>query len=244
MPTIWPPSPRPSTRSWRATSCPPSSSPSTPWPGRAWASLLSSRTTLLTQFYITRSRLQDGQPLFARILAEYPITDAYVPSGDELFLSHAVDRMADLGGPGLLLSGCTPRTDLPDPPFAGDQIRPARPDDIPAILAASGDFFDQLADAHRPGGDLCPGRWRANSWAWASSSGGDCCRRRPASACSPWRPSANRGWAASILRHLKAHCLAHGKAPLAGCWVGNHASKRTLEAAGMVTKTRLFRVTF
>ena len=53
-----------------------------------------------------------------------------------------------------------------------------------------------------------------------------------------------QGVGRAILRHLKTHCLAHDRAPVAGCWAGNHASKRTLQAAGMVTKTRLFRVTF
>ena len=198
--------------------------------------------TLLTQFYVIRSRLQDGQPLFARILAEYPITDAYVPSGDELFLSHAVDRMQGLAVQAYFFQdGHRPK--LPVPLFSGDQIRPARPDDIPAIVAASGDFFDQLAARigrqeifvltdgdHLMGVGIIEWGHLLPETASIGMFTVDAFRQQ--------------GVGRAILRHLKAHCIAHGKVPVAGCWVGNHASKRTLQAAGMVTKTRLFRVSF
>jgi hypothetical protein len=43
---------------------------------------------------------------------------------------------------------------------------------------------------------------------------------------------------------LMAACRDDGIMPLAGCWYYNHASKKTLEAAGMVTATRLLRFEF
>ena len=197
---------------------------------------------LLTQFYLSPTRLRDGQPLFARILAEYPITDAYVPSGDELFLSHAVDKMAKMAVQAYFFRDGG-RTDLPAPAFGPEYFRPAIAQDMPGILAASGDFFDQLAEriekdeifVLEDDGQLLGvgiiewGRLLPQTASIGMFTGEE---------------FRKQGVGRSILRHLKTHCIAHGKMPVAGCWVHNHASKRTLEAAGMVTKTRLFRVTF
>ena len=197
---------------------------------------------LLTQFYLSPTRLRDGQPLFARILAEYPITAAYVPSGDELFLSHAVDKMAKMTVQAYFFQDGG-RTDLPALAFGPEHFRPATAQDMPGILAASGDFFDQLAERITKGeifvlkntgqllgvGIIEWGRLLPET-ASIGMFTGEAFRRQ--------------GVGRSMLHHLKVQCAAQGKTPVAGCWVGNHASKRTLEAAGMVTKTRLFRVTF
>lgn len=197
---------------------------------------------LLTQFYLTPACLRDGQPLFARILAEYPVINAFASSGDELFLSHAVDKMKELAVQAYFFQNAR-RPKLPDAPFSGEQIRPARLEDIPAITATSGDFFDQLA--------LRIGQEEIFILEGAGQLMGvgiiEWGKLLPETASiGMFTGEAFRGQGVgrSILRHLKAHCAALGKAPVAGCWVGNHASKRTLKAAGMVTKTRLFRVTF
>ncbi|MDQ8736946.1 GNAT family N-acetyltransferase [Paenibacillus sp. LHD-38] len=48
-----------------------------------------------------------------------------------------------------------------------------------------------------------------------------------------------------IILQLRKWCEKQGIKPVCGCWYYNEASKRTLESAGMVTKTRLlkFKVT-
>ena len=43
------------------------------------------------------------------------------------------------------------------------------------------------------------------------------------------------------IQALIAHCRASGLTPIAGCYYYNHNSKKTLEKAGMYSKTRLFK---
>ena len=43
---------------------------------------------------------------------------------------------------------------------------------------------------------------------------------------------------------LIAECRRRGLRPVAGCWYYNHASKRTLERAGMYSSTRLLKVEY
>ncbi len=197
---------------------------------------------LLTQFYVTPARLRDGQPLFARILAEFPITQAYVPSGDETFLSHAADKMAKLEIQAYFFQDGR-RTDLPAPAFGAEQIRPATASDIPGILAASGDFFDQLAERIAKG-EIFVLEQDGQLLGIGIIEWGRLLPETASIGMFTVEAFRKQGVGRAILRHLKTHCLAHGRAPVAGCWAGNHASKRTLQAAGMVTKTRLFRVTF
>ncbi|WP_181153121.1 hypothetical protein [Paenibacillus sp. AR247] len=40
----------------------------------------------------------------------------------------------------------------------------------------------------------------------------------------------------------RSAAAGQGIRPLSGCWYYNEASKRTLESAGMVTRTRLLRM--
>ena len=53
-----------------------------------------------------------------------------------------------------------------------------------------------------------------------------------------------QGIGTRMLRYLRSVCEVQGLRPLAGCGYDNILSKRTLEAAGMVTATRLLRVSY
>jgi len=53
-----------------------------------------------------------------------------------------------------------------------------------------------------------------------------------------------RGVGRSIILHLKDICHENGIIPLPGCWYYNHNSKKTLESAGYISKTRLLRIDF
>ncbi len=48
----------------------------------------------------------------------------------------------------------------------------------------------------------------------------------------------------STIVHLRRACHAEGLRPIAGCWYYNNLSRKTLEAAGMTTPTRLLRFEF
>ena len=52
------------------------------------------------------------------------------------------------------------------------------------------------------------------------------------------------GYGANILNRLKNIVKAKGKMPISGCWYYNHNSKKTIESAGAYSKTRLLRFYF
>ncbi len=53
-----------------------------------------------------------------------------------------------------------------------------------------------------------------------------------------------QGVGRSIILHLKEICNEKGIIPLPGCWYYNHESKKTLESAGYISRTRLLRIEF
>ena len=52
------------------------------------------------------------------------------------------------------------------------------------------------------------------------------------------------GVGAATIALLLDECSRRGLRAVAGCWYYNHASKKTLEHAGMTTKTRLLKVEY
>ena len=53
-----------------------------------------------------------------------------------------------------------------------------------------------------------------------------------------------QGMGTKILRRLQEIAIGDGLEPIAGCWVWNHASKKTLECAGMGAVARYLKVSF
>ena len=57
-------------------------------------------------------------------------------------------------------------------------------------------------------------------------------------------PYRNTGAGTATIALLIDECARRGLRAVAGCWYYNHASKRTLERAGMVTQTRLLKIEY
>ena len=53
-----------------------------------------------------------------------------------------------------------------------------------------------------------------------------------------------KGYGANILNGLKNIVKSKGKIPVSGCWYYNHNSRKTMESAGAYSKTRLLRFYF
>jgi GNAT superfamily N-acetyltransferase len=53
-----------------------------------------------------------------------------------------------------------------------------------------------------------------------------------------------RGFGRATLLYLSRRCRERDLEPVAGCWYYNHLSKKTLESAGFITKTRYLRIRF
>jgi GNAT superfamily N-acetyltransferase len=197
---------------------------------------------LITLFHVRREQQQRGQPLFRDIRQRHAIRGALVPTADEFFLSHALDEYRELTMQAYFFTdnGVDP---APADSAAPVQYRLARPEDADSILAASGDFTDD------PAGRI------SRSEVTIGFLGGQIAavgliilsklfRRQASLGMFTVESHRRRGIGTRTFAHLKQLCRAQGVVPAAGCYYKNLASKATLEAASMVTRTRLLRFTF
>jgi predicted acetyltransferase len=53
-----------------------------------------------------------------------------------------------------------------------------------------------------------------------------------------------KGYGTMTLRALRKRCIGQNITPIAGCWYFNHQSKKTIEASGFYSQTRLLRIVF
>ncbi|MEZ4860087.1 MAG: prolyl aminopeptidase [Caldilineaceae bacterium] len=195
----------------------------------------------LTQFYLQPWARRWSQPIYRAVLQRLSITEALVPTCDEFFLSHALDHYTELHKQAyFFVAGASlePWNDR-----AGLNFRQAMPDEVEAIAALNQDFIDDLERrvAH---GEIYVGELEGVLVALGVIEQGrlliDC-----ASIGMMVAPAyRQRGIGIRMIRYLRSVCEAQGIRPLAGCGYGNTLSKRTLEAAGMVTATRLLRITY
>lgn len=196
---------------------------------------------LLTQFFMVRSMLRLGQRVFKEILSQFPIKSAFVPTCDELFLSHALDCHRKVNFQAYFFQA----TDSPIrlPAYGRDLLQLAVPADIPEIVAITGDFVNNH-QAMIDQGQLYilreNGEFLGLGIVVENRIMKNCC----GTGMFTNEKHRHKGVGRSIIIHLRQICEARGKTVVPGCWYYNEASKRTLESAGYVSKTRLLRIEF
>ena len=138
---------------------------------------------------------------------------------------------------------------IADPSFEPDEAVVARPgvsDDIPELARLSDDFFESEAEI---GAYLAADGLMVYRSAMGNLLGAGVMKQVIAGrddfdvgmVVSP--DERRRGYGAYIVRHLKAHCLAHGRRPICGCSIENLASQQALERAGFASVHRLVEFT-
>jgi len=193
----------------------------------------------LTHYYLAPALRRYGQPIYRDLIRQYNITQALVPTCDEFLLSHALDDYVELHKQAYFFVAGAPVRPWDDMP--GLHFHQATMVDYAATAALNGDFIDQLE--HRiEQGEIYIGKLAGAVVALGIRERGqllpDC-----ASIGMLVDPAyRQRGMGTRMLRYLRTVCAQEGLRPLAGCGYDNTLSKRTLEAAGMVTATRLLRV--
>jgi len=197
---------------------------------------------VLTLFHVRRGAERHAQLLFGDVRSRFGVRAALVPTCDEFFLSHALDECADVGKQAYFFEDAGFD---PDPAAVGMDVEyhVAKRSEATRIREASGDFLDPLESHIRKNevyvgladgelvalGVVIRGRIQAGTASLGVFTG---------------EPYRRRGIGRNTVLYLKSLCRRDGLSPIAGCGYGNVGSKRTLEAAGMVTCTRLLRIAF
>lgn len=195
---------------------------------------------MLSHFYITEKFRRYGQQLFEIARKNDHITFAYISTGDELFLSHAMDRPKRIETQAYFYKLAESVFD-PSSCKEGFELRPAKEDDAEMIHKLSGDFFEDIP-VQIKNKELFIGTIgeevvsfgiieRSKLYDAVGSTGMFVVEKHRVG-------GIGRSTIIKLIELLKNE----GVTPIAGCWYYNHNSKKTLESAGYYTKTRLIKV--
>ncbi|MBE9914799.1 GNAT family N-acetyltransferase [Paenibacillus donghaensis] len=195
---------------------------------------------LLTQFYIKPSYLKVAQELFSKVIEDHTVKSLFVPTSDELFVSLALDKDFQITKQAYFFQDS--HIDLLEKEsLHSDVFVPATLDDLIPMQQMCGDFLDQyeyritngeLFTYYRDSVLLGVGVVEKNRILDGLASIGMFTNEN----------YRNQGIGKNIILKLKKWCYSHQLEPICGCWYYNEASKRTLESAGMITKTRLLNI--
>jgi hypothetical protein len=193
--------------------------------------------SLLTQFHLIGKHRRHGTLLLAKIRHDCNVRAAFVPTCDEFFLSHAVEDYAKLEKQACFFV----EADATWPAVnAAVHHRPAIAADADAFAQMCGDFIDRYAERI------------ANNELHAGFIGDELVALGVIERSALFPGQASIGMftresrrreaiGTSTIVYLRRVCHAEGKRPIAGCWYYNDLSRKTLQAAGMTTPTRLLR---
>lgn len=192
---------------------------------------------LLTQFYIRHANQMHAQTLFNEVLEQHALHSLFVPTCNELYLSLALDREFVMNKQAyffqdsqMVKSERNVRSD--------ETFRLANLDDLQQIQLTCGDFLDayerriaagQLFVYYRGSDLLGIGIAEQSKLLQGMASIG----------MFVSEAFRQQGVGTTIIVELRKWCVQHGIRPISGCWYYNEASKKTLEKAGMVSRTRL-----
>ncbi|HEY1488955.1 MAG TPA: GNAT family N-acetyltransferase [Micromonosporaceae bacterium] len=195
--------------------------------------------SLLTYFHLFGGAIRHSPEVWARVMGEYPITAANVPTCDEQLLAQALDNYREIKKQAccFIEGGTNVETDI------GVTFRPSVESDLDTIVAVSGDFLEPVAD-RLANGEIHVGIDGGEMVAVGLAEPAIFLGNYASIGMFTHPEHRNRGIGTAMIRHLRRVCRDAGITPISGCWYYNDASRRTLEAAGMVTKTRLLRVEY
>ncbi len=197
--------------------------------------------SLITQFAMSGPHRRHGQAAFRELRRLEEVRAAFVPTNDAFYLSHALDDYRQLRPQAyLFVHGHVEPEITPQESYA---LTLATAADAASIRQETGDFFPRLDEEIAAGQIFVTRRHdepvgygvlvRATLYDDVASIG-----------MFTRDPYRNQGVGTATIELLIAECRRRALRPVAGCWYYNHASKRTLERAGMVSPTRLLKVSF
>jgi len=190
----------------------------------------------ISSFYMDKSKLFLAQTAFRQILIDFKIKIAFAATCDELLLSLCLDNQKSLEMQAYFFEhgGSVVRPPEWDRAF----LHLAKPDDVADILDK-----DDVVENIRLGKYYVMrknGIFIGQGFFNHNRLNPD----RVSIGMSVHPDHRRRGVGRSIIMHLTDICCELGLTPNCGCWYYNYNSKKTLESAGYITKTRLLNVHF
>ena len=192
-------------------------------------------------FFIKPDRFRVANEVFADFKARFNLREAFVPTTDLGFMSVALEQFSDIEIQALHFT----ETDasVRPPEFPRKQLRLAVESDLAAAERLAGDFLDRYAERIsrqqiyllEEGPEPIGLGVLTENYLMPNCCGTGMFTRED---------QRGRGVGRSIIIHLRAIVHELGKTPVPGCWYYNTNSRRTLESAGYISKSKLLRFKF
>lgn len=199
--------------------------------------------TVLTQFMLEPQVLKDSQQIFNQILEEYEIKSAFAASGDELLLSLAMDFHKSVTMQAYIHTDG--KADVRSAEFPRSCMLPVKAEELPEVLRLTNNYFDFLLEPRKKDMfQLYVLKDRDIVLGFGLLEAGEIVKDTYSLGIYTMAEHRQKGVGRSIMMHLKDICYEKGLKPITGCNWYNKKSKATLESAGFVSKTRLFKIEF
>jgi len=198
--------------------------------------------TILVLFNVMEKYRNISQELFAIVKKYESIKEALIPTGDEFFISHAIDNYTKLEKQAYL----SLYTDKNPNKIIPVELKHADIEKDMETLELCHDFLkseieninklidEEIYIAKHENNVIGFGIVEYQKIADIYASIGMIVREE----------YRQKGYGANILNGLKNIVKSKGKIPVSGCWYYNHNSRKTMESAGAYSKTRLLRFYF
>lgn len=199
------------------------------------------KESLITQFALAEPHRRYGQTVFQRLRKLEQVQSAYVPTYDEFFLCHALDDYRQFTKQAYLFrrSHVAQNKQTTVSYF----LRLAELEDTEFIKQQSGTFLEPVERYMESkelfmvlSGDVCVGFGVIKRSALYENVG--------SIGMYTIESFRHKGIGTATLELLIKECSRNEIEAIAGCWYYNHASKKTLERAGLYAQARLLKIDY
>lgn len=201
---------------------------------------------MITLFHMVDEFAQHGQVCFEKIKHYEQVTNAFIPTGDEFFLSHAFDNYTKIEKQAYF--SVYRSEPLNEASIKNISMRKLSGESDAKLIELADDFFDDGSEAKviNPDGyfeiylvedhEVFIGFGIIEYSRIIDTIG--------SIGMYVKEDKRQQGYAKNILKLLQNKVIERGKSAVSGCWYYNHNSKKSMESAGAFSKTRLLRFYF
>ena len=198
---------------------------------------------LLTLFNLDTEYIHYAQELFNKVKHYEEVFEAFIPTGDELFLSLALDDFSKVEKQAYF-SMDSQREVESHKINKGLMLTLANVEDLDLIRKYSDNFFGEGLICHVEATHIYIARLLDEVVGFGIIEYGRVVPHFASIGMFVRAEYRCQGMATNILLSLKKVVHAKGLQPISGCWYYNHNSKKSAQSAGLCSKTRLLRIHF
>lgn len=197
--------------------------------------------SLLTIFFIRQEDFRQANAVLADVKRRFDIQEAFVPTTDLGFLSAALEEYKRIEIQALHFTETNAAVRPPE--FSREHFRLATHDDLPSVEQMAGDFLDKYEEriSRERLYVLEEGQVIIGLGVLVDNQ---IMRNCIGTGMFTRENRRGEGIGRSIILHLREVARAMGLTPVPGCWYYNTNSRKTLESAGYISKSKLLRFHF